>query len=192
MRKSVLPENMSHWTEIAPEAPRETTALFARTAPRRKLIALVGGMASPAGKTRRSPTSVGETTVRLRATAFADDGIEQRPATGNVRRAPAASDGPPEGPAALRVSATRQGLTVKNPSGCVGVGVFVGVPLGTVGVEVGVAVGVLVGGGGVGVGVGVGATDPDTTIGSVALAPLTVTRSVQEEHALDGVQRMAT
>src|SRR5690242_6417328 len=158
MRRFVLPEVMSHWTEIAPDVPRETTAFPARVLPWRKLIVLDCGMARPAGKTRRSPKSVGETTVRFRATAFAVDGIEQRFATGNVRIEPAASAGPPEGPAALRVSAKRQGLTVKNPCCCVGVGVVVGGPLGTVGVGVGVGDGVLVGvlvGGDVGVRVGV-------------------------------------
>jgi len=72
------------------------------------------------------------------------------------------------------VSATRQALTVKNLETCGGVGVFVGVPLGTVGVGVGVAVGVLVGVGvgfvfgvlvGVGVGVAVGVLVDDGGVG---------------------------
>ena len=56
-----------------------------------------------------------------------------------------------------------------------------------VGVGVLVAVGVLVG-----VGVGVGGTAPETVTGRVATKPLTVMRSVQEEHALVGVQEIGT
>src|SRR5258708_26483494 len=51
------------------------------------------------------------------AIALAPDGIPQRPATGKVLDAPAPNGGPPEGPRALRVSATRQGVTVKNWAG---------------------------------------------------------------------------
>jgi hypothetical protein len=88
------------------------------------------------------------------ATAVAEEGIPQRPATGKVRAVLARSAGPPEGPAGLRVSATRHGWTVKRfaPTGPpgVGVGVGVGVPVGVgvskpVGVGVGVVVGVNVG-----------------------------------------------
>src|SRR5438093_841042 len=71
----------------------------------------------PAGETRRSPLVAGPTTARLTATAEAVDGISQRPATGKTRAAPAASAGPPEIPAGPRVSATRQGVTVKNVVG---------------------------------------------------------------------------
>jgi len=45
------------------------------------------------------------------------DGMPQMPTTGKVRAAFAASAGPPAGPAGLRVSATRQGVTVKNRVG---------------------------------------------------------------------------
>ncbi len=79
------------------------------------------------------------------ATAFAESGIPQRPATGKLRTVLAESAGPPDGPSGLRVSATRQGATVKKPAPAgplVGVGVLVGV---LVGVAVGVLVGVLVG-----------------------------------------------
>ena len=55
------------------------------------------------------------------------------------------------------------------------------------GVEV--AVGVAVGVCGVGVGVGVGAA-PEMVTGRVALEPLTVNRSVHEEHALDGAHEI--
>jgi len=48
----------------------------------------------------------------LIATADADAGIPQRPETGKVRLVFAVSAGPPDGPGAFRVSATRQGATV--------------------------------------------------------------------------------
>src|SRR5258706_818134 len=66
---------------------------------------------------RRSPPAVGMTTVRLAAMALAEDGTPQRPTTGNVRFVFAASAGPPDGPAGFLVSATRQGVTVKKPTG---------------------------------------------------------------------------
>ena len=47
------------------------------------------------------------------ATAVADEGIPQMPATGKVRIAPDTSAGPPDGPDGLRVSATRHGVTRK-------------------------------------------------------------------------------
>jgi hypothetical protein len=89
----------------------------------------------------------------MMATAFADDGIPQIPATGKLRTVLAESTGPPDGPSGLRVSATRQGATVKKaaPAGPlvgvgVRVGVVVGVPVGVlVGVPVSVAAGVFVG-----------------------------------------------
>ena len=73
----------------------------------------------------------------LIATAVAEAGIEQMPVTGKLRAVLAESGGPPEGPGGLRVSATRQGASVKKlvPGGAlvrvgVGVGVFVGVFVG--------------------------------------------------------------
>jgi hypothetical protein len=60
-------------------------------------------------------------------------------------------------------------------------------------VKLGVLVGVRVGVGVlVGVGVGVGWTEPETVTGRVATEPLTMTRRVQEEHALVGVQEIGT
>ncbi len=172
----VLPGGMSHWTEISPLTPSGTIALFALTMPGRKLIALAKGAAPPAGYKRKSPWSLGVTTAMMIATAVAEDGIPQRPATGKVRTVLADSAGPPEGPSGLRVSATRHGATVKRPAPTrpPGVGVLVGVSVGVavgvgvsvpvgvgLGVLVGVSVGVLVGvfegvGDGVGVRVGVG------------------------------------
>ena len=51
----------------------------------------------------------------MTTTAVADAGISQSPVTGNARTEFAASAGPPEGPGGFRVSATRQGATVKKP-----------------------------------------------------------------------------
>ena len=81
----------------------------------------------------------------LIATAVAEAGIPQMPVTGKLRMVLAESGGPPEGPGGLRVSATRQGASVKRlvPGGALGtVGVLVGV---IVGVRVGVFVSVKVG-----------------------------------------------
>src|SRR5258707_15648145 len=76
-------------------------------------MALEMGAGLPAGYSRRSPKSVSPTTVTMRAIAVAVDGIPQTPVTGKLRIVLAASAGPPEGPTGLRVSATRQGVTVK-------------------------------------------------------------------------------
>ena len=103
---------MSHWTEIWPAVPTATMALLARTIPVWKLMALASGAGLHAGKRRRSPALEGWKTARLIATALAEDGIPQRPVTGKVRTVFADSAGPPDGPGAFRVSATRQGDTV--------------------------------------------------------------------------------
>src|SRR6185369_6522249 len=117
MKKCVPPSGMSHWTAIWPEAPSATTALLARMVPARKLIALASGAGWPAGETRRSPPSDGWTTVRFTATDVAVDGIAQRPEIAKPRTVPATSAGPPEGPGVSRVSATRQGVTLKKLAG---------------------------------------------------------------------------
>src|SRR5258708_6221731 len=108
---------MSHWTAICPPEPSWMMALFARAFWTEKLIALEVGGGLPAGYSRRSPESVSSTTVTMRATALAMDGIPQTPVTGKLRFVLAPSAGPPEGPTGLRVSATRQGVTVKKLQG---------------------------------------------------------------------------
>src|SRR5947209_9026028 len=55
--------------------------------------------------------------VTLIATALAPAGTPHSPATGKARSAPGRSAGPPLGPLARRVSASRQGETMKKPSG---------------------------------------------------------------------------
>src|SRR5262245_26565738 len=59
------------------------------------------------------PTSVSSTTVTLKTAALASAGTSQRPATGKARVEPAASAGPPDASTGPRVSARRQGVTVK-------------------------------------------------------------------------------
>src|SRR6266850_4329630 len=105
---------MSHWTEIRPPVPKAMMALLARGSFARKLMVLVPGTGPPVGYSRKSPTSVSPTTVTLIAIALASAGIPQRPTAGKLREVFAARAGPPEGPAGLRVSATRQGVNVKN------------------------------------------------------------------------------
>ena len=73
---------------------------------------------------------------------FAAAGTPQEPVSVKVREAPAPRAGPPRGPAALRVSRMRQGVSVKNtaPLDDVTVGVAVGVAVGRIGVGVNVRV----------------------------------------------------
>src|SRR5712664_1699568 len=104
---------MSHWTAICPPEPSAMMALLARTFCTAKLMALEMGAGLPAGYSRRSPKSVSPTTVTMRAIAVAVDGIPQMPVTGKLWIVLAPSAGRPEGRTELRVSATRQGVTVK-------------------------------------------------------------------------------
>src|SRR5262249_20752837 len=139
--KSVAPEGMSHWTAIWPPDPSRMIALLARTIPGLKLIELASGAGDPDGYRRRSPSLEGKTTARMMATAFAEGGMPHIPAAGKFRTVLADRAGPPDGPTALRVSATRQGASAKMLVAR-GVAVGVGVPAGE---EVGVVVGVSVG-----------------------------------------------
>jgi hypothetical protein len=52
---------------------------------------------------------------------FASEGIPHCPGTTNVLSLFAVSAGPPKGPTGFRVSTTRHGVTVKNPSFVFGV-----------------------------------------------------------------------
>src|SRR6266851_3447659 len=61
---------------------------------------------------RRSPAAAGAVTVTFADTATAPAGMPQVPVTTKLRSAPAAREGPPRGPAGLRVSSTRQGVRV--------------------------------------------------------------------------------
>src|SRR5438132_1707374 len=92
-------------------------ALLARTLFATKLMVLEPGAGPPVGYSRKSPKSVSWVTVTLMAIALASEGIPQSPAAGKLRVVLAARAGPPEGPGALRVSATRQGVSVKNLPG---------------------------------------------------------------------------
>src|SRR2546427_5486843 len=105
---------MSHWTETCPPVPSGMMALLARTLFAAKLMVLEPGGGPPVGYSRKSPRSVSRTTVTLMAIALASVGIPQIPAAGKLRVVLAPRAGPPEGPGGLRVSATRQGVSVKN------------------------------------------------------------------------------
>src|ERR1019366_6164173 len=85
--------------------------LFARVLPARKLTVEASGCAIPAGKTMRSPCAVGFTTVTFAETATAPEGTPHVFVRTNVRCAAPPRDGPPRGPAVLRVSRRRQGVS---------------------------------------------------------------------------------
>src|SRR5947207_1780772 len=110
---------MSHCTVmlLAPVVP--DTGMIAPLATAKsvvtQLITLARGAVPPAGYTRRSPKSVGDTTVMLKATALAVPGTPQvpTPRTGKLRLVFASRNGPPVGPGGLRVSITRHGVRVK-------------------------------------------------------------------------------
>src|SRR5512143_1255519 len=59
----------------------------------------------------RSPCAAGFTTVTFAETATAPEGTPQVLVRTNVRWPPPPMDGPPRGPAALRVSRRRQGVS---------------------------------------------------------------------------------
>src|ERR1035437_6100223 len=92
------------------EVERETTALLARVRPARKLIALVLGRETPAGKTTSSPCAPTFVTVRFAEIATGPAGMPQTPATSNDRVAFGCNAGPSSGPFGLRVSPTRHGV----------------------------------------------------------------------------------
>ena len=69
----------------------------------------------------RKPSRPGGTAVTFREYACAELGMLQRLCgIANVRVAPPAMVGPPKGPAALRVSATRHGVTAMKCNGVAG------------------------------------------------------------------------
>ena len=76
------------------------------------MIADAFGIASSPAYNLRFPGFVGCVTVVLSTTEVALVGTPHAPATRKVRWSPAESAGPPYGPGALRVSATRHGVTV--------------------------------------------------------------------------------
>ena len=100
-----------------PSLERRRTALFARVLWTPKLMAVAVGIHADAvspGQTRRFPAAPVWVTVRFTATARAVAGTLQTPAIGKTRlEGPVARAGPPQVPAALRVSITRQGATVR-------------------------------------------------------------------------------
>src|SRR4051812_34934369 len=91
-------------------------ALLPRVCWGAKLIVVAGGRGAPAGTMRRSPPLVGPVTVTLAATARAVAGTPHCPTTGKSRWTLAAR----AGPAAPRVSNSRQGRRVWKSSGPAG------------------------------------------------------------------------
>src|SRR5579872_2126628 len=70
------------------------------------------GSGCPAGQVVRYTSGPGGTTVMLSDHACADEGrLHELVGMGNVREPPAPSNGPPNVPGALRVSAMRHGAT---------------------------------------------------------------------------------
>src|SRR5215831_4737985 len=94
-----------------PSPASGTMALFARTCPGAKLSVLVSGLAPSPGKSRAFPNAVGLTTMTLRATERALEGIAHDPVTVTIRVSPPASVKPPPRP--VRVSSRRHGVIVK-------------------------------------------------------------------------------
>src|SRR5262245_38489025 len=107
---------MSVWTEMS-RPPRLASGMIDPLASAKsagvKLITEASGTGVLYGKIRRSPPSVAWTTVIFRDAALAVEGAPQPLTlmTGKLRIVLAASEGPPVGPTALRVSIKRQGVS---------------------------------------------------------------------------------
>src|SRR5262245_15159717 len=109
-------DSLDTYTLTAPLVPATTIAAFALTLPSREFSVETNGCGWPAGQILKYPSvPVVGTTVTLSEYAPAVDGIPQLLA-GIVKflAESAAMTGPPNGPGALRVSATRQGATGTN------------------------------------------------------------------------------
>src|SRR5271156_3023551 len=101
--------------------PAGTIAAFALVRPSGEFKVDTAGCPSPSGQIVRCPSGPGGTTVTFSEYATAVLGIPEHGPEGmaKLRVWLAASSGPPKGPSALRVSTTRQGVTVKY---CIGIG----------------------------------------------------------------------
>src|ERR1019366_2220532 len=104
----------------APPLPTGMIAAFALTRPSREFSVETGGRDCPLGQMVKYPSiSPCGTTVTFNEYACAVDGIPHALAgMTKSRLLPPSIAGPPKGPAGLRVSATRQGVTGTNRSGC--------------------------------------------------------------------------
>ena len=97
---------------MEPSVPAGTIAAFATTLASNEFKVDTSGVAPPAGQSVRYASVPGGTTVALRLYACANDDIPQAlPGTGHVLVSPGPSVGPPNVPAAPRVSDTRHGVT---------------------------------------------------------------------------------
>ncbi len=98
--------------EISPPLPAGTMAALAVTTPVEELSVETTGCACPVGHTVRNPRPPCGTAVMLSEYAWAVDGMpHELDCRGNARPTPPVREGPPSGPAALRVSAMRHGVS---------------------------------------------------------------------------------
>src|SRR5208283_5518899 len=99
-------------TSIPPPAPAGTIAAFATTLPSNEFNVDTYGCAESNGHSVRYDRCPSGTTVTFSEYAAAVAGMPHPPAgIGNDRAVPAPISGPPNGPSAPRVSATRHGVT---------------------------------------------------------------------------------
>src|SRR4051812_32821406 len=98
---------------VTPSAPAGVIAALEAIEPSRELTVDARGR-GPSPQSVRKPSGPEGTTDALSENAFAAAGIMHADCgIGKVRAVPADMIGPPNGPAALRVSAIRQGETAK-------------------------------------------------------------------------------
>src|SRR5216684_2022725 len=94
-------------------------AEFPLMRPSRELRVDTKGCACPVGQTVRYASELWGATVTFSAYAWALEGMLQELfEIAKLREVPPARNGPPNGPAGLRVSATRQDVTGTNMSPC--------------------------------------------------------------------------
>src|SRR5580698_10680376 len=98
--------------EISPPIPVGTIAAFAVAVPVEELSVETTGCACPAGHTVRNPRLLCGTAVMLSEYAWTVDGTPHvLDSRGNARPTPPVREGAPNGPAAVRVSAIRHGVS---------------------------------------------------------------------------------
>src|SRR5476651_1399242 len=112
MTRSVAWEAKTEIAPLTPAGPAGTMAALAVTTPGGALSVETSGCGEPAGHVVRKPRTPEGTAVMFTEYAWAVAGIPQGlESTGKFRATPGPRVGPPKGPVALRVSATRQGVT---------------------------------------------------------------------------------
>src|ERR1019366_8820750 len=98
------------YTSMDPSVPAGTIAALATIVPVRSFSVEASGRVCRVGQVVRKPTGAGSTAVKFSEYPCAAAGRLQALRTGNVRPCPPTSDGPPNAPVGLRVSAVRQGV----------------------------------------------------------------------------------